>query len=266
VPAAARDVRIREYSTATLPSICHEAPDNGITFLLLPAGSAVHIAYAQDAPGYEQQYLKPVAGWVTGVHVSQIGKQTPKVFNGLSGEMSPDLALAMHVGLPAGKFASIDIMNVFRPGDGEEISFPSSGFSARECVVGGERISFGEYLKRVQPDPHVPLIADYNGSLVNVSLQGMDEQTGAMRFYAPVFEGVKYRFAAPVGDYSAAFNAAMPNGNVPVTFACNCILNYLYAGLEGKRTGATTGPMTFGEIAHQLLNQTLVRVTVQDAA
>ena len=47
-------------------------------------------------------------------------------------------------------------------------------------------------------------------------------------------------------------------------FACNCILNYLYGKLEGKKTGHLTGPFTFGEIAHQLLNQTLVRLCVYD--
>ena len=43
-------------------------------------------------------------------------------------------------------------------------------------------------------------------------------------------------------------------------FSCNCILNYLYGGLEGKHTGSVYGPITFGEIAHLLLNQTLVQL------
>ena len=33
--------------------------------------------------------------------------------------------------------------------------------------------------------------------------------------------------------------------------------------LEGKKTGAFTGPITFGEIAYQLLNQTLVYLEVK---
>jgi hypothetical protein len=50
----------------------------------------------------------------------------------------------------------------------------------------------------------------------------------------------------------------------PAVFSCNCILNYLYAELEGKRTGAITGPITYGEIANLLLSQTLVRLLVND--
>ena len=46
-------------------------------------------------------------------------------------------------------------------------------------------------------------------------------------------------------------------------FACNCVLNYLHGQLEGRRTGTVLGPMTFGEIAYQLLNQTMVYITVQ---
>jgi len=41
-------------------------------------------------------------------------------------------------------------------------------------------------------------------------------------------------------------------------------LNYLYSGLEGKKTGNVTGPITFGEVAYQLLNQTMVYMTIEN--
>lgn len=47
-------------------------------------------------------------------------------------------------------------------------------------------------------------------------------------------------------------------------FSCNCILNFLYSELEGKRTGELIGPVTFGEVAYQLLNQTLVYLQIED--
>jgi hypothetical protein len=46
-------------------------------------------------------------------------------------------------------------------------------------------------------------------------------------------------------------------------FSCNCILNFLYGELEGKSIGTFTGPVTFGEIAYQLVNQTLVYVKAE---
>ena len=48
-------------------------------------------------------------------------------------------------------------------------------------------------------------------------------------------------------------------------FCCNCILNYAYGGLEGRRLPAMHGPATFGEIGYQLLNQTLVYLSIVDA-
>ena len=78
-------------------------------------------------------------------------------------------------------------------------------------------------------------------------------------FYAPVFRNVRYRFATPVEDYVGEFrnriNAA--SDKKPV-FSCNCILNYLYGNLEGQKTTPYSGIVSFGEVAYQLLNQTLV--------
>jgi hypothetical protein len=243
-----------------------DAPGNGFSFLIMPAGSAVHLAYAQDAPGYEGLYLKPVIGWISGVHVAEIGRQQPKVFNGLTGKASPESATVMHVALPPDKLVDLDIVNVFEPGSGQVIEFPSSGFSATECVIDGKFVNFAKYIFTVRPDPRVPLTASYNGTMVNVSLQSVDEAAGVVRFYAPVFPDVKYKFAEAVADYVAAFERVVDGNAMTPAFSCNCILNYLYANLEGKRTGSTIGPITFGEIAHQLLNQTLVRLFVRDVA
>ena len=52
--------------------------------------------------------------------------------------------------------------------------------------------------------------------------------------------------------------------NGSILFSCNCILNYQYAELEGEKTKGFTGPVTFGEVAYQLLNQTMVYLTIDD--
>ena len=48
-----------------------------------------------------------------------------------------------------------------------------------------------------------------------------------------------------------------------VSFSCNCILNFLFGELEGQKIGDLHGPVTFGEIGYQLLNQTLVVLRIQ---
>lgn len=271
VPDSALGVQIVEYTVETLPSICKDAPDNGFSFAIVPSGSLAHKAYAQDAPGYEGMYLKPVIGWVSGVLLSDLGTQRPKVFNGRTGHSCSNCVVVMHVELPPAMRADLDIVNIFKPGTGDTISFASSGFSAGDCLVNGKPTNLARHIASTQTDTRLPLTADYNGSIVNVSVQSVDEAGGTVSFYAPVFSGLEYKFAAPVPDYVAAFNAAIPSngghskGNSPA-FSCNCILNYLYGDLQGKHTGSITGPITFGEIAHQLLNQTLVRLLIRDVA
>lgn len=256
--------RICEYTAQTIPEICLDAPEHGVTFLILPSQSDVHVNYAQNAPTYADMFLKPVVGWVAGVHLSKLEKELPQTFSGLSGKSSENDAVALHLSLPLGKAAEIDIVNVFKPGDGDLISFPDSGFRAGDCLVQGRRRSFSKYISDHGIDSRLPLMADYNGTFVNVGIQKINPDT-TVSFYAPVFAGVRYRFAAPLPDYVASFDHAL-NQLSPGSgaFSCNCILNYLYGNLEGKRTGTITGPITFGEIACQLLNQTLVRLRILD--
>ena len=103
------------------------------------------------------------------------------------------------------------------------------------------------------------------GAMVNVSFQSVDTEHDKVAFYAPVFPGVEYKVARPVGSYETEFCKHLNGKGPEPLFTCNCILNYLYAHLEGKKTGSMVGPITFGEIAYMLLNQTLVYLTVQSA-
>ncbi|MBI3564086.1 MAG: PAS domain S-box protein, partial [Elusimicrobia bacterium] len=151
------------------------------------------------------------------------------------------------------------------PGDGETLSFPSDGFSSKEVLVDGVARDFVDYVREKGLDARLPLVADRHGAMVNISFQSVGEPGGEVRLYAPVFKGVRYRHARPVGDYVEAFAARVPEGGgARIAYSCNCILNYVHAGLAGRRTADITGPFTFGEIAYQLLNQTLVYMTIED--
>lgn len=262
LPQYVTRVEIRSYTRETLPRISQDGPENGFTFVIMPANSSVHEDYACGAALYKDMFFKPVIGWIAGVHLSRLGQDTAKTFDGF-GRSFPDLAVAMHVSIPMGKMATLGIVNVFHPGGGKIITFPEKGFRANACFLDGKPGNLAEHIAETGQDTRLPLTADYNGTIVNVSVQKVDKASGEVRFYAPVFPGVEYRFAAPVPDYHAAFQSAVPNFGGGI-FSCNCILNYLYAELEGKRTGSITGPFTFGEIAHLLLNQTLVRLVIED--
>ena len=258
------EVSVRWYTADTLQSIPSDSPENGFSVVILPATSTVHVRYAQEAPDFPGLFFKNIVGWISGVDLADLGKVKPRVFNGLTGESSSEDALVMHASLPPEKSASVGIVNCFKQGAGDSITFPNDGFAVDHCFVNGVQKNLAEYLNALGADTRLPLVADYNGEMVNVSFQNVDVNERKVTLYAPVFAGVEYRLASPVDNYVERFRERIPVDVLNPEFSCNCILNYLYSELEGKKTGKLTGPVTFGEIAYQLLNQTLVYLQISD--
>jgi hypothetical protein len=261
LPADAR-ASIKRYDSASLPHLAADHPGHGFTVLLVPAFTEAHTEYAKNVAHYPGIFDRPVVGWISGVALEDIGKVRPKIFDGATCTGSSTEAVAMHISIPVSHHVSVDIVNLFQPGKGDVIEFPQGGFSATEALINGKLTPFAQYLAAQGTDTKLPLVADYNGAMINVSFQNVDVSASKVDFYAPVFPDVPYRVAMPVGDYVREFAAHVPRGGAPLTFSCNCILNYMYAGLEGKSIGKLTGPMTFGEVAYMLLNQTAVYLTI----
>jgi hypothetical protein len=257
---------VRRYGAEDVARVNADVPQGALAVMIAPCMSRVHLAFALNAPSYEGFATAPLFGWVSGVHLSELGSATPWVFDGTAPEALDQHAVVMHVSLPRGKVAELAILNIFERGDGPVITFPETSFSVTTADVDGERRTFVDYLLETHLDTRLPLVADYYGASVNVSFQEVDREKREVRFFAPVFAGVPYRLARPVGDYVGAFVSALPSGlDRVIAASCNCVLNYVHSSLEGRSTGGVVGPITFGEIAYQLLNQTMVYLTVSDA-
>jgi hypothetical protein len=198
------------------------------------------------------------------VDLTEIGQAAPVVVDGRTGAAHENAVAIMHVGLQGDYAAEADIINLFTQGEGDDIIFPEGGFSAGICHVNGKEVNFAEYLRTHRADTSLPLVSSYAGAMINVSFQA--EHENWVEFYAPVVAGRTYRLAAPVGDYPRAYGAYCAEQQAGAALSFNCILNYQYAALEGKTTGGFIGPVTFGEIAYILLNQTLVRLDVKLAS
>lgn len=264
LPTGRLPAQVRTYDRGRLSRLCADGPEHGFSVMVLPAFSAVHEAFAEEAPGYEDMYLKPLVGWIAGKHLDD-AEARPRVVDGSTGERLDNAAVVLHLPLPASALVHVDIINLFTPGEGPVIEFEQGGFSGGDCRIDGRPANLHDWWLSHQADPRWPLVADYHGALVNVSFKALDAQARRVEFYAPVFPGVAYRLARPLPDYSAAFAQAAAGRALsgdPV-FCCNCILNYLHGQLQGRRTGRFHGPMTFGEIGYQLLNQTLVYLHVE---
>lgn len=258
------EVNIMNYDETNIDKIATDAFDNGFTLLIIPANSKVHINFAHNSPNFKDIFMKPLIGWISGVNLSNLGNISPKSYNGKSNKVSDSMAVAFHAKLSDDKIANIGIINIFRQGDGDEIKFEQDGFSVKECLINGVKMNFYDYLNDRKVDVKYPLVADYFGSMVNVSFQQMKKDEKVVDLYAPVFKDVAYKLAAPIEDYVGKFTDHIPKGGIHPVFSCNCILNFLYSELEGKKTGNIIGPITFGEIAYQLLNQTLTYLDIID--
>jgi hypothetical protein len=265
MPEDVSDISIKTYSASTLPAVYIDAAENGFSLIIIPAFSRTHFEFALNAPHYEWFAHQPLIGWIAGVHVEDLGKLAPKVFNGQTGESLEDGAVVMHVTLASTQVAEINYINIFEQGNGDTIVFPEDDFCAHEAFINGVKTNFAEYVRRQKLDTRLPLVADYYGSMINVSFQSVDYSKQEVRFYAPVFAGVPYKHAKPIEDYVMQFTSKIPmNLAKHPVFSCNCILNYLYSELEGKSVGEITGPTTFGEVVYQLLNQTIAYLTITD--
>lgn len=264
LPDFVKSIRIQYYTPESLIQIPGDYADHGVSFILIPAESPVHQKYAEEAFNYKGLFDRPLVGWITGVKLDSLGAKKPIVVNGETGEVAENKALVMHVELPKNKIGKLDIVNLFKPSAGEIISFPETGFEATDCMINGIPQNFYDYLISRRVDTKLPLVADYNGASINVSFQRIDSAKKRVHFYAPVFKGIEYSIPNPIQDYEKEFQKQLVEHKIHPTFSCNCILNFLYANLEGEKVGDLVGPITFGEIAYILLNQTMVYLTIVD--
>ena len=263
LPSMITDFTMKTYSVNELKNIPKDYLPNGFSYIIIPAFSDALINFAKDCSSYEGLFDRPLIGWVSGVDLAEVEKSKAKVIDGMTGEITDSKAVVMHLNLPADKYAKINKINLFKQGNGDSITFNSPGFEISECKVNGIDTNFYDYISS-HIDTKLPLVADYMGAMINVSIQDIDTVSKKIILFAPVFPGIEYKIAKPVADYEKEFAAELSKANISPLFSCNCILNYHYAHLEGKKTGHIVGPMTFGEIAYMLLNQTMVYVTLED--
>jgi len=264
LPDFIKSSEIKLYDENNIHQIYNDAPRHGFTVLIIPASSSIHFTFALNAPNFPNFATRPLIGWIAGDSVHET-EMKPKIYDGRENKPRENGAIALHVELPSNKLAEVNILNIFEQGDGDTITFPQDGFSAKTAFVNGEPVNFAEYLCKKTIDTRLLLMADLYGAKLNVSFRTIDCEHNQVDFYAPVFAGFRYKIAKPINDYFGSFLKQVPQdaGN-DVFLACNCILNFLYAELEGRKFANFTGPITFGEIAYQLLNQTLVYLTIED--
>jgi hypothetical protein len=260
-----KDFTIKQYDTETIKNVAADAFDNGFSIVIIPFDSALHKVYAEKAPGFEGMFIKNVGGWISGVSPDAPPGQAPIAVNGLTGEVYTDRGAALHIGVPGDKSVTIGVINIFSQDEtAPAIEFPEEGFSVTKCLVDGKETVFADYVNKIKYDTRQPIVGNYAGNGVNVSFRSIEG--GVVNFYSPVFVGIKYKIAKPVPNYAEEFGGRLANHlsklDAGTVFSCNCYLNFVHGKLEGRSTEHFVGPITYGEIAYQLVSQTLVYITV----
>lgn len=263
IPALHQTLRIKEYSYQELDRISDNYFKDGFSLIIIPAFSKCHEEFAKNSSTFKNIFIQPLVGWISGANLND-SEAVPKVFNGMTKNSTSDKTLAMHISLPEHLKAEANIINIFEQGGGDSIYFEQTGFSTVRAKVNNKEVKFSDYLKDNRIDLKLPLVADYFGAKINVSFRDI-QNDGSVRFYAPIFPDVEYKIANSIDNYETKFIDNLKKHNLTkVMFSCNCILNFLYANLEGKKAGDFNSAMTFGEIAYMLLNQTFVYVEIKE--
>ncbi|MDC7125409.1 MAG: hypothetical protein PQJ46_07570 [Spirochaetales bacterium] len=263
IPDYISNIDIQMMDEENISSIFTQAPKIGFVVLILPTGSNVHLKYALEAPEFQDFATRPIMGWTSAVAADELGKINAKVINGLDCKLVDNKAVIMNITLPEGMYADLGIVNIFEQGDGTVFKFEEDGFSAKNVIVDGKKVNMANYMRENKIGTAMPLVADYYGASINVTLKDIGKEQ--VTFYAPVFKGIEYRIAKPINNYEEEFKKQIPETMNNIFYSCNCFMNYVLGNLEGKKTANITGMITFGEIAYQLLNQTLVYLSIKSS-
>ena len=257
LPDFVETTEIREYDSESIKNIYNDAPQNGLTILIIPFSSPVHIEFAVNVPGYENFAGYPLCGWIAGQPLDIIMTEKSYVRSGASGILTSNLAVAMHVSLPGNKFAEIHTFNQYEPSNGDVITFEYNGMIVEDAVINGVKQNFADYLSGININiGDIPLVANYSGAMVITNCS--DVKDNRVYMAAPVFEHIEYRFAVRKAEVSE------PKTTGNVVFSTTCASNYLRPELCKRLIKNVNGPAVFGEIAYQMLNEATLYIAIGD--
>lgn len=256
-------IKSHEEDTITT-TMLEDRYNNGFSYLILPAFSSIHQTYALEAGEQPKLFDHPIIGWVSGIHLDKIGKETPKVIDGRTGTFFENKGCVLHGELPDAQYAELDLVNTYQQDDGDLFTFQENSFNCTTCFINGQPANLADYYTEHNINVTLPLVADYAGASINIGIESVNKEEQKVSFFAPVLKGKEYKIARPVEDLYSLFRKKLPKDSSSVVLSCNCIQNYIHMDMENRSAGDFRGPFTFGEIAYILINQTMVTLTIHE--
>jgi hypothetical protein len=261
------DFKILTLDEGLLASVNSIGFENGFSFLILPSGQKIHHSFAVNGKDYATIKNNPLIGFVAGIDLDEYRNgKTVRLFNGDTKQSFNNNAVVMCCSLLPPKLARVSSINIFEPTYEFYLEVFEDTARVKECLINGELTNFYQFLKDNKIDVSHPLIFDQGGVYVNVSFQFLFKETKEVFLFAPLLKGKKYYFSKKLSDYQGTFKSKLLDRveqETSIIYNCNSILNYVHCKLNKSSIGFS-GPVTFGEIANQLLNQTLTYLAIDE--
>jgi hypothetical protein len=255
---------LEEESLAMINTIGFE---NGFSFLILPAGQKIHHAFAIKSKDYDTLKNNSLIGFVAGADLEEYKKgKVAKLFNGETKQSFSNSAVVMYCSLISPKVARVGSVNIFEPSHEFFIEVFEDTAKVKDCLINGELSNLYQFLKDNKIDVSHPLIFDQGHSNVNISFQFLIKESKEVFFFAPLMKGKKYYFSKRLDHYQSAIKTKLfdvVEHENAIIYNCSSILNYVHGKLNKNGIGFS-GPVTFGEIANHLLNQTFTYLAIDE--
>ena len=258
-----KNYTVKEYNEETIKDMPKDAYSSGFSIVIVPFGTPIFLEYSKNSVNYEDIFLKNIVGWGTGFNMAQLTNpvDTPLVFNGTTGDVLSNGAVVLHMELD--KNLSIGIINIFEADENSPVvTFPEETTSITKAFVDGNEVNFADYLESNNINLQNPLVGDYSGQNIN-SPYIPPIKDGTVVTGTPVQPGVNYYFSKPIADYEKKIAESLDElKDKEILFSVNCVLNFIYGNLEGKKVESYSGSIAYGEIAYKMLTQTMVYIEV----
>lgn len=110
---SAVDFNFKTYTENDIKNVTTDAYDNSVIFVILPVFSKIHYEFALYAPTFENQYLNPMIGWISGGTPENTAPGVATAYVG--NKRYTDRGVVLHMKLPDDKIGRVEIISALEP-------------------------------------------------------------------------------------------------------------------------------------------------------
>ncbi len=256
---------MQSYSYLSVGSLFEEIPEDGFSFALMPAFSEAHRMFSIYSALEPVELRHRVCGWVAGINLPSRQAEEVFIIDGMTGEIFWDNAVVLHCSLREGYDFCLDVYNPYDEVEGDSFQFSETTFSITDCLVNGAPGNFYDYLRQYAAHDIPTLQAQVGGAKFNVHV-AVDNGMQHVMLTTPVISGIDYRMVRlyeQIGQNCLRFlsRESVPEGTELVT-SLSCLGLFARMCQAGCPRELVPGVFSFGEIAHYLHNEVVVRMRI----